>query len=212
MMQPTISDGRKARDGGQKRGWLFVVSGPSGSGKTSLAERVLEEKSIKLKVKKNVSYTTRPKRSLEKSKRDYFFVGDKEFIQGIKEKKFLEWTRYLGYYYGTLKETVDKQLSNGKYVLLCVDLKGAMRLKRLYPKNITTVFIMPPSILELEQRIRKRCSKSTEEEITKRVKLAKKEILAADKFDYCLVNKDLEKTAEQFKRIILDRIKRQLKN
>lgn len=190
----------------EKRGLLFIICGPSGSGKTTLAENILKEKSLKNKIEKSVSFTTRPKRTAERNKKDYFFISEERFKQELREKKILEWTKYLGYYYGTPGDFLDEKLSRGRNTLLCVDLKGVSRLKRLYPKESVTVFIMPPSLRVLRERIGKRCRKIGKEEIHKRLKLARGEILSASKFDYQLVNKDLAKSVKQLKNIILRKI------
>lgn len=196
------------KTGGERRGLIFVISGPSGSGKTTLAEKILKEKSLIGTINKSVSFTTRPKRFGEQDKRDYFFISEEEFKKKRRTKKILEWTSYLGYYYATPKEVIERQIRNGRHILLCVDLKGALKIKRLYPGNTLTIFIMPPSLGELQNRIRKRCSQTREEEVSQRIKLAEKEILTADKFDYCLVNKDLTRTISRLKDIILTNIKK----
>lgn len=195
----------------KQQGMIFVISGPSGSGKTTLAGYILNDKTLKGKIKKSISFTTRPKRSCEKSGKDYFFVSESLFKRQLRLKKILEWTSYLGYYYGTPKSSLDSQTRQGQHILLCIDLAGAKNLRRLYPENVVTVFVMPPSLEELRDRMEKRCSKTKELEVRRRMRLAKKEMLEAGKFDYCLVNQDLKKTALQLKKIIIDRINRHKK-
>lgn len=189
---------------GKKPGKLFVISGPSGSGKTTLAEKIIEL--LKRRIEKSISFTTRPKRIGERDKRDYFFISEEEFKHQLKAKKILEWTRYLEYYYGTPREFIDKRLKQGKHIVLCVDLKGAEKLRELYTRNIVTIFIMPPSFRELQNRIEKRCSKTDKQEVIRRLKLAEREVQAAGRFDYCLVNKDLGKTLQRLKKIISSEI------
>ncbi len=189
-------------------GYIFVISGPSGSGKTTLAEKIIKGALLKNKIKKGISFTTRPKRSNERDKKDYFFITEEQFKQNLRAKKILEWTKYLGYYYGTFREFMDEQIRRGMNVLLCVDLKGAARLKRFYPSNTVTIFIMPPSFEELRERIEKRCSEIKRREVHMRVKLARKEVLSAANFDYCVVNKNLGKTVKQLKDIILIKIRK----
>ena len=116
-----------------KKGKIFVISGPSGSGKTTLAQSLLKDRKLKKKIARSVSFTTRPKRSGEKNRKDYFFIGKNDFKEKLKSKKILEWTRYLGYYYGTAKDFFEAQLVKSKAVVLCLDLKGAARIKKLYP-------------------------------------------------------------------------------
>ncbi len=188
------------------RGLVFVISGPSGSGKTTLAEKILKDDNLNKKIGRSISFTTRPRRSGERGGRDYFFISEEEFKRQRQAKKILEWTRYLGYYYATPKEFIERQIKNNRHILLCVDLKGAAKLKKLYPKNTVTIFIMPPSLDELQDRIRNRCHKTREEEVCRRMRLAEKEILTAGKFDYCLVNKDLTRTVKELNDIILTKI------
>lgn len=198
-MRKQKAENRKQK---KKQGLIFVISGPSGSGKTTLAEKILKDKNLNRKIRKSVSFTTRPRRSGEQDRRDYFFITKEQFSQERQAKKILEWTSYLGYYYATPKEFVAQQIKNGRHILLCVDLRGAAKLKKFYPENTVTIFIMPPSLRELQDRIRKRCRRTREEEVSQRVRLAEKEILTANKFDYCLVNKDLTKTVKQLKDLI----------
>lgn len=185
------------------KGKIFVISGPSGSGKTTLRDRLLKDKALKRKLAKSVSLTTRPKRSKEKEARDYFFVKESEFKRRLDAKKILEWTKYLGYYYGTPKGFVDRKLKAGRVIVLCLDLKGAKRIGRLYPGNSVTIFINPPSVATLEQRIKGRCTKTAKEEIMRRIRLAKAEMNKACHYDYCLVNENLDRAAREFKKIIL---------
>ena len=191
---------------GKYRGLLFVISGPSGSGKTTLAESLLKSRALKNKLIKSLSLTTRPKRSGEKNKRDYSFVSAAQFRRRLKNKKILEWTKYLGYYYGTPKDFIDKQIKLGRHTVLCLDLKGAGRLKQLYPKNSVTIFVLPPSLRELRRRIKQRCRQAKAEEIEKRVRLAKKELLAVAKYDHCLVNKHFQKALSRLRGITLQEI------
>jgi guanylate kinase len=191
-----------------KRGKVFVISGPSGSGKTTLAEEALKAKELRRKLIKSVSYTTRPKRSGEKEGRHYFFITEQGFKQALKAKKILEWTRYLGYHYATPKDFFEGSLRRGKSIILCLDLKGALKIKRAYPQDTVTIFVVPPSLSVLGERIRKRCTKTKREEILKRIRLAEAELLSADKFDYCLLNKNLNKVAKELKAIILEKLKK----
>lgn len=190
----------------QRKGLIFVISGPSGSGKTTLLARLLLNKSLKHKLAKSVSITTRPKRSGEREGRDYYFVKLEEFRRLNKAKKILEWTRYLGYYYGTKKEFLEEKLRRGKHLALCLDLKGALKIKRLYPKNTVAIFVQPPSINELRKRIKRRCSKTKEEEVERRVKLAQAELANSSRYDYIVKNKNLAKAGNCLNNIILKEI------
>jgi guanylate kinase len=152
---------------------------------------------------RSVSFTSRPRRSGEQDKRDYFFISEKRFRQEQKAQNLLEWTKYLGYYYATPKEFIERQLHKAKHVILCLDLKGAFTIKRQYPKNTVTIFVIPPSLDTLLHRITTRCNKTKEEEVRQRLRLAQEELSACDRYDYCVVNKDLEQATKQLKGIIL---------
>lgn len=194
------------------RGLIFVISGPSGSGKTTLLKKLLKSKELLKKgLVKSISFATRPRRSTEKPGEDYFFITKEEFKQERKAKKILEWTRYLGYYYATPKDFIEKQLGMGRHIFLCLDLKGALKIRQLYPKNTVTVFIIPPSLVTLKNRIQERCNKTKKEEIRQRLKLAKRELLASQRYDYCLVNQNLRRAVRELKGIILREIDTQIK-
>ncbi|MFH0739063.1 MAG: guanylate kinase [Candidatus Omnitrophota bacterium] len=181
---------------------IFVISGPSGSGKTTLLKKLLKGAFLKGQLIKSVSLTTRPKRPGEGAKRDYIFISEGEFLALLRAKKILEWTKYLGYYYGTPKDFIEEHFKQGNNLLLCLDLKGALKIKRLYPKNTATVFIVPPSLGALKQRIIKRSGKIKQEELRQRLGLARDELLAKGRYDYYLVNKDLSIATEKLKKII----------
>jgi len=190
----------------KKSGMIFVLSGPSGSGKTTLAVSALNDKKFSGKLERSVSFTTRPRRRGEKEEKDYFFISDLEFRKQLRRQKILEWTRYLGYYYGTARDFVDSRLENNKSLILCLDLKGADRIKELYLRNSCTIFIMPPSLEELARRIENRHRETSEAEVARRLRLAKREIASSDRFDFCLVNNDLAQAARELKRIISRKI------
>jgi guanylate kinase len=184
-----------------KLGKIFVISGPSGSGKTTLLTSLTQDKKIRKLLVKSCSITTRPKRSKEREAKEYYFVSPAEFKRLLKAKKILEWTKYLGYYYGTPKEPLDKQLEAGKNIGLCLDLKGARILKKIYPKNTVTIFVLPPSLSVLKERIQNRCRRTNQQEITQRLLLARREMQAAGKFDYCILNQNLAVALKELKSI-----------
>ncbi len=190
----------------QSQGKIFVISGPSGSGKTTLLTSLIQDKKIAKLLSKSCSITTRPRRSNEKEGQDYFFVNLPEFKRLLKAKKILEWTRYLGYYYGTPKGPLEKQLKAGKNLGLCLDLRGARSIKNLYPDKTITVFVLPPSLNVLEARIKNRCSRTNKKEITQRIRLARRELLAAPWFDYCILNQNLQVALEELKNIFLKEV------
>lgn len=182
---------------------IFVISGPSGSGKTTLLGRLLRHKALKGKLAKTVSFTTRPRRSGEKDGRDYFFITQKEFRKFQRAKKILEWTKYLGYYYATPRDFLQRHLKQGRHLALCLDLKGALRIKRLYPKDTALIFILPPSLRALQKRIRGRCHLTRGQEIKERLRLARQELLCSRRYDYCIVNKNLAQAVKELKGIVL---------
>lgn len=190
----------------KKQGLIFIISGPSGSGKTTLVQRLLGDKVLRCKLVRSISLTTRPKRSGEQKEKDYFFISEAEFKQALRAKKILEWTKYLGYYYATLKDFIEDKLSKARYVVLCLDLKGALAVRRQYPKNTITIFVMPPSIEALLYRITSRCNKTKKEEIRQRLALAKQELASAGRYDYCIVNQDLNQAEKELKGIVLKEI------
>jgi guanylate kinase len=192
----------KALIGKHKPGKIFVISGPSGSGKTTLLTSLIQDKQFARLLVKSRSLTTRPKRSAERDGREYFFVSPARFKQLLKAKKILEWTRYLGYYYGTPKERLEARLRGGKHIGLCLDLKGAKILKKLYPDNTVTIFVLPPSLNTLKERIQNRCRHTQKQEIKERLMLARKELKVADKFDYCILNQNLAVALRELKMVV----------
>ena len=190
----------------KKPGKIFVISGPSGSGKTTLLSSLIQDKEISKLLTKSRSFTTRPKRSQEKDGQDYFFVSQGQFKQLLKAKKILEWTKYLGYYYGTPRELVETQLKKGDHLGLCLDLKGAALLKKIYPENAVTIFVLPPTLETLKTRIQGRCKCTDKKEVAQRLRLARQELLAAPSFDYCILNANLKIALRELKEIILARI------
>lgn len=196
------ADKRKNRPGK-----IFIICGPSGSGKTTLLTNLIKDKKTAKLLVKSCSITTRPRRSGEIEGRDYFFVGGAQFQRLLKAKKILEWTKYLGYYYGTPKGPLENQLKTGRNLGLCLDLKGARILKKLYPKNTVRVFVLPPSLDVLKARIKNRCRKTNKKEIARRIRLARRELLAASQFDYCILNQNLQIALKELKDILLQEIR-----
>lgn len=189
-----------------KKGFIFVISGPSGSGKTTLAKKILKRPKLKGKFIKSVSFTTRPKRPGERGSRDYLFVSVREFRRLLKAKKILEHTRYLGYDYGTPRALIKQAKDKGKHIILCLDIKGASFIKRAYPDRAITIFVRPPSLSTAKQRILGRWAKTNPKELNQRIQLANKELSYVKRYDYCLVNDNLNKAIKEVERIILWRI------
>lgn len=178
-------------------GNLIVISAPSGSGKTSLANRALEEIP---KLKFSVSHTTRKPRSGERDQVEYFFVSEKEFEEMIGQGNFLEHARVYGNYYGTSRAFVDEQLSVGYDVLLDIDVQGAAQVKKSYPEAIL-VFVFPPSLEVLKTRLKNR-GLDDPTIISKRLRIAKKEIKCYTNYQYVIINRKIEESLVELKSII----------
>ncbi|ADU97365.1 guanylate kinase [Thermovibrio ammonificans] len=179
------------------KGLLIVVSAPSGTGKTTLCHMLLKEIPT---LEFSVSYTTRPPREGEVDGRDYHFVTKEQFERMIEEGDFLEWANVYGNLYGTSKSQVLKALEEGRDILLDIDTQGALQVKKNFPEAVL-IFILPPSLEELERRLRKRGT-DPEEVIERRLKTAREELKKALCYDYLVVNDELEKAFDQLKGII----------
>jgi len=188
----------------KKKGKIFAVSAPSGTGKTTIVKRLLDE--IPGLVY-SVSATTRKKRDNEKSGVDYFFISEQEFLDKTKKNEFVEWEKVYDYYYGTFKYYVDQNINIGKNIIAEVDVKGALSLKKIYLEAIL-IFIAPPSLDELIDRLMKRKTE-TETDLQKRIERAKMELSQKDKFDYLIINKDLEKAISETKSLVLNIINKE---
>lgn len=178
------------------KGRLFIVSAPSGCGKGTILAEVFKDR----KVYYSVSCTTRKPREGEVDGVNYFFLSEDQFSQMIKENGFLEYAQFSGNYYGTPKKAVMQNLEKGTDVILEIETKGAFQVKEKLPEAVM-IFILPPSISELERRLRKR---GTEDEATiaKRVSEAEGEIKRSFEYDYVIMNDDLDPAIADFKEII----------
>lgn len=170
-------------------GKLFIFSAPSGSGKTTIVQHLLKQD---FKLEFSISATSRAKRANEIDGKDYHFLSSEEFKAKIDNNEFLEWEEvYEGCFYGTLKSEVEKIRKEGKNVIFDVDVVGGTNIKKFYKEEALAIFIQPPSITELENRLRNRNTDS-DEVIAKRVEKFKFELAFSDQFDKVIVNDKLE--------------------
>lgn len=181
-----------------REGTIFIISAPSGTGKTTICKEIIKQIPG---IIFSVSYTTRPKRKGEVDGVDYFFISDSEFDKKIKENFFIEWAEVYGKRYGTSREFLKKSISEGKDVLLEIDVQGARNIKRLLPHSIA-IFILPPSIQELERRMKQRNENSKNDMILRLMK-ARDEIMKSTFYDYIVINDELNGAIEKIKSIII---------
>jgi len=176
------------------KGSFIIVSAPSGAGKTSIVRRLMQ---AGLGLEFSVSAASRPPRSNEINGKDYFFVSVDEFRNKIRNGELLEWQEvYEDHYYGTLKSEVERIWKAGHHVLFDLDVQGGMNLKNMFPDISLSLFIMPPSLAELEKRLRLR-STENEESLRKRLEKAGYEITFSGKFDQIIINDKLEDAVHQ---------------
>ena len=181
----------------ERPGELFIVSGPSGVGKGTICRRLIEEKKD---IVLSVSATTRAQREGEVEGVNYYFMDKEDFEKIIAEDGFLEYAEVFGNYYGTPRKMVEEQLSQGNDVLLEIDVQGAMKVKEVCPEGIF-IFILPPNLAELRNRLEKRGTDS-QEVIEKRLSLAIEEIRQMFGYDYFVVNDDLEEAVAKVHDIV----------
>lgn len=183
---------------GLERGLFFAISAPAGAGKTTLAEKLVKE--FPQSIKKVITCATRAPRGGEKDGVHYHFLSVEEFEQGIQEKAFLEYAKVYDRYYGIRSSDVDAIRDSGKHALVVVDVQGAESLRTT--TDVITIFIEPPSIEELESRMVGR-GLDDPKEIKKRLEVAEKEMAEADKFDYLVINDDLDVAYQTLRSIII---------
>ena len=180
-------------------GKLFVFSAPSGSGKTTLVRHLLLQN---IPLGFSISATSRPPRGEEKDGEDYYFLSEEEFRQKIEEDAFIEYEEvYKGAFYGTLRSEVERLWVNGKNVLFDIDVIGGLNVKEQYPEETLAVFVQPPSLEELEKRLRQR-NTETEEKIQQRLDKSATELIYSQDFDVILVNDNLAKAKQEVVRLV----------
>ena len=179
------------------KGNLFIITAASGAGKTSLVKALVSENP---NIKVSISFTTRNPRVGERDGKDYFFLDDIDFKKMVENNEFLEMAKCHGSLYGTSKLTVKETLDKGKDIILEIDYQGAFNVKKLFPESIS-IFIIPPSIKALEDRLHKR-GQDSEKDIKLRVAAARNEMSHLGKFDYVTINNKFEKALFELKTII----------
>ena len=177
----------------KRKGLMFVLSSPSGAGKTSLSRKLLElDKELFL----SISYTTRPPRPGEIDGEDYFFVNNDDFADMQEQNEFLEYAKVFDYCYGTPKKPVKNILDKGRDILFDIDWQGTQQLMNNSKDDLVKVFVLPPSIEELERRLKER-KQDKDEIIQKRMSRASDEMSHYAEYDYILVNDNFDETVEE---------------
>jgi guanylate kinase len=181
------------------KGKLVIFSAPSGAGKTTIVKHLLQQD---LELEFSVSATSRQPRPGEVHGKDYYFLTVDEFRKKIESDDFLEWEEvYSGIFYGTLKSEVERIRSKGKNVIFDVDVVGGSNIKKLYGNEALAVFVKPPSVEELKNRLKNRSTES-EEKIKMRIAKAEKELEFVNKFDVIIVNDDLPKALKKAEKVV----------
>lgn len=179
---------------------LIVLSSPSGAGKSTLSNHLLE---LYPELRFSVSATTRTKRADEVHGKDYYFFSSDQFDEAIRNDQFIEFEEVFGNRYGTLFSEVQEAIINNEKILFDIDVKGAMSIKKAFPRSSSLVFIAPPTMKEIGNRLRARGTES-EEQIVERMKRAEYEYSFKDQFDFVIVNDDLEKAKEELANVAKD--------
>ena len=181
----------------KRKNILFVISAPSGAGKTTIIEKLLKEINGLII---SISHTTRPPRNGEINGKDYYFITKKEFKNKIDQNEFAEWNEYQDQYYGSSFENLENAKKQGKDLLFDIDINGAANIKKKFD-NGTYIFILPPSISSLRERLLKRGAESREV-IESRIKIAEKEIQHFKEYDYVVVNNKVSEASQKISSII----------
>jgi len=177
---------------------IITISAPSGSGKTTLCKALQD---VMPDIQWSISYTTREKRSIEENGVDYHFISHDDFEDLIVDQQLAEWENVHGFYYGTSKSSIEGAIQNNQRLLMELDVKGAIRVKELYPENTFSIFIIPPSIDHLRERLKKRGTDS-DKRIEIRLQRFQQEMGFQNRFDYVMVNEDLGKATKELIQIV----------
>lgn len=180
----------------KNKGLLIVISGPSGAGKGTICKEIIGRNEVWV----SVSATTRSPREGEIHGKSYYFLNKEDFLKKINEGNFLEYAEVYGNFYGTPKESVMEKLDEGMDVILEIDIQGALKVKETYPEGVF-IFILPPSMEELKNRIINRGSETPESLMT-RFESAYKELNYVSKYNYAVVNDDVDKATQKIEYII----------
>lgn len=190
---------------GQRRGLMLVLSSPSGAGKTTLSKRLIAQNPDLVL---SVSATTRKPRPGEEHGKDYFFLEERDFLEKTKQDEFYEWAKVFDHYYGTPKAPVEEALEEGRDVVFDIDWQGARVLADSAPEDVVRVFILPPSVKLLRERLKKR-AQDTDDIIDGRMSRAKAEIEHWEEYDYVVINDDFSRALEKLTEILhAERLKR----
>ena len=181
-----------------RRGLVLVISSPSGAGKTTICKNIIEKVD---NVSLSVSVTTRKKRKGEIEGKDYFFKADEEFITMMSNNDFIESAKVFGNFYGTLKAEVLQKIQDGIDVLVDIDWQGTRQIEKHMPEDIVKIFILPPSIKELEYRLGNRASEN-KEDFKKRMSEARKEISHYNEYDFVIINEEIDIAVNLVKSIL----------
>ncbi len=189
-------------------GKLIIVAGPSGTGKGTVENAIMEKFP---EIQFSVSVTTRPRRAYEIEGKHYYFISKSDFLERINRGELAEWQEVYsknGHFYGTLRSSIEEAFEQGKHLLIDIDIKGGINLKKAYPENSISIFIEPPSVEALEERLIKRATDSPEQ-IRIRLERMPEEMELGKQFDYTIVNSDLDEAVNAFTEILDKKIYQQ---
>lgn len=185
-----------------KKGKIILISGPSGVGKKTILDRIIADEKLNLNF--SISFTTRPKREYEIDGRDYYFVTEQRFLEAIENNELIEHVKFCGNYYGTPKKNILDTINQGKNILLEIEVEGAKNVLKQFDKDdIISIFITPPSLDELKQRLINRNTESIET-IEKRIAQAEKELEEGTFYQFVVVNDEIDETKNEIEKIIIN--------